>query len=230
MSNIVKARATAVTSYDEELAAEAAKMRERIGAPSGDVIRVNRDKTFSLPNGDKNDELSLVIVAFNTLHQYYPGKYDPKNIQPPVCVALGSEIKLMKPIESSPNKQAESCAVCPQNQWGSDGKGKACKNARQMIVVPPSVQADGPLLLLRTSPTAVRYFDSYVADVTAKFGGLIKVVTRVYFSAEDFPSLRFEVSGPNDAWQDAFPRRVKAAERLAIEPELSPKVAVKQAA
>ena len=211
-------------NYDEELAAEALAMQKRIGAPSGDLIRVNKDKTFSLPNGESAPVLAVVVVGFVSMNQYYGGeKYDPKNIKPPVCMALGQEIALMKPFDKVPKKQNEDCHTCWANQWGTDGKGKACKNQRVLAVLAPGAQADGPVMLLKISPTGTRFWDSYVTQAVATGGALIKVVTEVTFdTAADFPSLRFKLLKPNPDWHDAFPRRAPALERLLAEPDFAP--------
>lgn len=212
-------------NYDEELAAEALKIRERIGAPSGDAIRVNKDKTFSLPTGESNERLAVVVVNFVTMNQYYQGKYDPKNIQPPVCMAAGTDLATMKPFAKVAEPQNKDCHTCWANQWGTDGKGKACKNQRVLAVLAPNYQVDGPLMLLKISPTGTRFWDSYVTQVINMAGALIKVVTEITFDPNvDYASLRFKIAGPNDGWKDAFARRGPALERLLVEPDFAPAV------
>ena len=50
---------------------------------------------------------------------------------------MGRDASEMKPHEDVDDPQSEDCASCPQNAWGSgEGKGKACKNGRRMMVVP----------------------------------------------------------------------------------------------
>lgn len=213
-------------NYDEELAAEQLAMRARIGAPSGDVIRVNKDKTFTLPSGDTAPTLGVVVVSFATMNQYYKGKFDPKNVQPPVCMAIGTDLATMKPFDKVPEAQNKDCHTCWANQWGSDGKGKACKNQRVLALLAPQMQADGPLMVLKVSPTATRFWDSYVTQVMNQVGALIKVVTEISFDqGADYPSLRFRMAGLNEAWHDAFPRRSPALERLLAEPDFAPAAA-----
>jgi len=222
---IQKARSTPnlPVNYDEELAAEALAMAKRIGAPSGDMIRINKDKTFSLPNGDSSPILQVVVAGFVTMNQFYEGKYDSNNIKPPVCMALGQEIETMKPFKQSPKAQNDDCHTCWANQWGTDGKGKACKNQRLLAVLAPDLQAEGPLMLLKVSPTGTRFWDNYVAQVVKTQGALIKVVTEVICDAgADYASLRFRMLRPNEFWHDAFARRNLALERLLTEPEFAP--------
>lgn len=223
---IVKPKNTLPANYEEQLAAEALAMAKRIGAPSGDLIRINKDKTFSLPDGATSPTLGVIVAGFVAVNQYYPGKFDPKEIKPPVCMATGTEIIDMRPWPESPELQGkDGCHTCWANQWGTDGKGKACKNQRMLAVLGPKGQMDGPMMTLKVSPTGTRYWDNYVTQVMQLTGALIKVITEISFDANaDYPSLRFKVLGPNDTWQDAFGRRGPAMERLMTKPDFTPAV------
>ena len=81
--------------------------------------------------------LELVVVDFVTTHNFYAGRFDKDNIVPPDCFAIGVDPKNMVPSPNAPNPQAKDCQSCPMNAWGSDGKGKACKNGRKLAVLPP---------------------------------------------------------------------------------------------
>ena len=213
-------------AYDEELAAEAAAIAKRIGAPSGDTIGINKDKTFRMPNSESAPVLEVVVAGFVDMNQLYEGKYDANNVRPPICMALGTDIDLMQPFDKVPKKQNSDCKSCWANQWKTDGgNGKACKNQRMLALLSPKAQGDGPLMLLKVSPTGVRFWDSYVTQAQALAGHLIKVITEISFDPKlDYASLRFRVLGLNDTWQDAFPRRISALERLLTEPDFAPAV------
>lgn len=224
-TQVQKAKLNAVVNYEEELAAEAAKMKAMIGAPSGDLIRIGKDKkSFVMPDGATAEALDVIVASFVSMNQYYEGKYDSKNIQPPKCMALGQEIKLMKPFDDVPDKQNDDCETCAQNQWGSDGKGKACKNQRMLALLSPKAQTDGPLMLIKVSPTGTKFWDNYVIQVQQKVGALIKVVTRISLDPNsEWASLRFSIAGLNENWQEAFPKRATALERLLMKPDFGPK-------
>ena len=227
MAVLEKARVTqnVPVAYEEALAAEALEMKKRVGAVGGDYIGVNRDKTFRLPGGEASPAVAGFIVGFVAINQFYKGKYDPKNLAGPVCAAAGQNIADLRPFEKAPEKQNADCHTCWANQWGSDGKGKACKNQRQLALIAPDAQADGPIMLLKVSPTGTTFWDAYALEVTAAAGALIKVVTMVTFDPkEDYPSLRFKLQGPNENWQTAFGRRAAAMERLLAEPDFVPVV------
>ncbi len=223
MSNIQKAKVENLpVNYDEELAKERASIKEKIGALGGSFVRVNRDKTFGLPGDQTSPTLLAIIVEFAALNQFYKGRFDPKNMQGPVCVAAGQVIHKMVPFGRSPDKQAEDCNSCSMNQWGSEGRGKACKNQRQLALVAPDAQGDGPIMLLKISPTAVKFFDNFVAESMNVTGALIKQVTEISFDSKvDYPSLRFKIAGMNEDWQTAFGRRAMARDLLLAEPEFA---------
>jgi len=228
---IPKAKVQLPANYQEEMAAEAAEIAKRVAAPSGDTIKVLKDKTFELPNGDTLEVLTGVIVDFVSNNQYYGRKFDATDIKPPICFALGTDIDDMKPSPQSTDIQSEECKTCWANQWGTDGKGKACKNQRLVAIVPPEMQATGPLLLLKVAPTGVRYFDQHISGATTLAGGMFKVVTEfVCDPAPDYASLRFKVLGPNEDFAEAYSRKKGARARLLTEPDYGTAPAEKAAA
>jgi hypothetical protein len=214
----------------ESLAAESLAIANRIGQPARDFIGVDRNKVFRLPGIDKTaPEISVVIVDFVALQQYYPGKFDPKNIQPPVCMALGVEQATMRPDPSSPELQdgGKGCKVCPKNQWKSDGgRGKACKEQRLLAVISPEAP-DGALMLLKVSPTAVAHFDTHVIKVKSfnpEIPHPIAVETLVSFEPSvEYATLRFKIIGAYNNIEAAALRRTEARALLLTPPDLGPK-------
>lgn len=219
---VPKKSAGAVVSIKEQMAAELAALGERTAPAGGDKIQL-KGKQFNLPDGSQTDELQVVIVDFIATNNFYEGAYDPKNITPPACFAIGQVITQMVPSDNSPVKQADSCGVCPMNQFGSAGDGKACKNMRRLAVLPPDADADTPLWVLDVSPTGLKSFDGYVKTVATKFGVLpIGVVTTISFAPEvDYGSLRFGNPQPNENMTEHWSRRKEATERLMQEPDVS---------
>lgn len=210
----------------EELSADVIAIKDKIGAPSGDFITVGRNKTFKMPGQDAEAPmLSCIVVNWVTVNQYYKGRYDPNNIKPPVCVALGQTPKGMKPFDASPEKQHDDCDSCPQNQWAKDGSGKACKNQRLLAVVPADDPENGPLMLLRVSPTGIKHFDKYVQEITESGAPVphpVAVVTLIGFDPKvEYPTLRFKSDGPNPHIAAAAGRRKEALNRLLTPPEFS---------
>lgn len=215
---------TSVVSIQERLKAEVAGIQERIGAPVGDVISVTQDKMFKLPDGTKHaGPMNVVIVDFVSGNFFYEGAYDPNNISPPACFALGTNPSQLVASDNSPLKQSDSCAGCPMNQFGSDGKGKACKNSRLLALLPVDADNETPIMVLKVSPTAIKAFDSYVASVSRSFQlPPLGVVTEIDFDdAVTYASLRFKNPHPNENIELAFNRRDEARARLMTEPDVS---------
>lgn len=221
---IAKAKINLPANISQQLAAEAAAIANKIGTPGGDRIKVTQKKTFRMPSGEENPgPLQAVIVDFVSANFFYEGAFDPNDITPPLCAAIGPEPGSLAPFADSPDKQCDTCSACPQNQFGSAGRGKACQNSRLLALLPLDATEDTPLMLLKVSPTALRSFDGYVASVARSFSAPpIAVVTEISFDENvDYPSLRFGNPSPNPILALCMARRAEAQERLTTKPEFT---------
>lgn len=206
-----------IVSIQDALRAQAAAMSERINPATGINIRTTQDKKFALPDGSKTgDPLEVVIVDFVTTHEFYEDDYDKDSIVPPGCFAVGINPKKMTPSDNVPNKQADNCQECPMNQFGSAGKGKACKNGRMLAVLPPDADADTPIWLMKVSPTAIKGFDAFVANVVRMTGmSPVSMVATVGFNdAVTYAQLEFSDPKPNPNVEVMFGRQDEARELL----------------
>jgi hypothetical protein len=213
-----------VVSIQEALRAQAAAMSEKTAPASGNAIRVSQDKQFLLPDGTKTPgPLELVIVEFTSKNAFFEGVYDPKNITPAACFAIGSNPLKMVPSANAPLPQAVDCQACPNNQFGSDGDGKACKNTRVLAVLPPDADEDTPLWILVTSPTANKGFDAFVTGVARMFQTPpVGVVATVGFDPSvTYAKLVFSDPQPNPEVGVHFARQDEARAMLAVEPDVS---------
>lgn len=221
---VKKASNTNIISIQDALKAQAAAVSDKVAPASGNSIRVTQDKQFLLPDGTKTPgPLELVIVDFTSKNSFYEGAYDPKNISPPACFAIGTNPLKLVPSKNAPVAQATDCASCPMNQFGSNGTGKACKNSRVLAVLPPDADENTPLWLLATSATANKGFDGYVGGVARVFQmPPVGVVTTVGFDPnETYAKLVFSNPQPNANVADHFARQEEAKAMLAVEPDTS---------
>jgi hypothetical protein len=116
-----------------------------------------------------------VIISNAVLeHAYYTSDYDSDNPQPPVCFAFGTEEKEMAPHEKSSAPQAESCAECEWNKFGSaeKGKGKACKNIMRLALLPAkpleaAVLAKVEPAYMKVPVTSVKSYSNYALTLKA---------------------------------------------------------------
>lgn len=85
----------------------------------------------------KNSSLDIIVLDECLENLYYEDDFDPNAPASPVCFALAREVSGMVPHETSPKKQHDSCAGCPQNAFGSarTGRGKACKNTVRLALI-----------------------------------------------------------------------------------------------
>lgn len=227
---IAKAKISLPANIQADMASEIAAFKDRIAAPTGSRIGTD-EKLFTLPNGDTSDTLSVIIVDFVAYNAYYDKPWNPNQITPPNCFALGLEPAGMVPSENSPEAQAESCAACWANQWKSSatGSGKACSNTRLLAVIEPDGDVDSPIMLLKVTPTALKNFDAYVTGVARSFQRPPRgVITEITFDPnQKYSSLRF--GNPTACTQEqmalAYARREDAMARLMVEPDVSAFVA-----
>lgn len=212
-----------VVSIKEALAKQAAELGDKTLPASGNTIRLD-GKEFTFPDGTKSPgPVELVIVEFVTKHAFYPGKYDKNNIVPPTCAAVGTDPRNLAPFANSPEPQSPDCQQCPNNVFGSDGDGKACKNSRALAVMPPDADEDTPIWLLNVSPTAIKGFDGYVNAVARAWSTVpVGVVTTVSFDEnQTYPKLVFSDPKPNENVGVHFARQAEARELLMAEPDFT---------
>jgi hypothetical protein len=193
---VARAKLELPAEIRQQMADELAAMQKRIGQPTGNAIRVTQKKTFRLPNGEESaGPIHGVIVDFVSFNTLYEEIFDPDDITPPDCFAIGTDISTISPHETVLEPQSDKCATCAKNQWGSArrGKGKACGNNYKLAVLPPDANPDTPLQILKVSPTARRAFEAYVAGLLRTYQAPPRAfVTEISLDpATDYPSLRF---------------------------------------
>ena len=215
--------ATMAAELDQALEA----INETIGGGSSNRIKTG-GKKFAFP--DKPDEkikgpVPLIILGWISENLYYGGKeYDENNPEPPVCWALSKASKGLIPGEKVTDRQAESCEVCPMNEWESGkGKSKACKNTRKLAVLRAnSVSDEDQIFFLAVSPTGLKEYDGYVRKLQAKNALPVMVITEVSFDDDKtYPTLRFRAAEPNVNAELHWKRRDEATAALLVEPDPS---------
>lgn len=217
--------------YQEQIAREMAEMKSRIAAPSGDRIRFVGNTGFRTPDGMEGEELEVVILDFTSVNLFYEGAYDRDNPAPPSCFAIGNEPTKLVPSPNSPAVQSDSCAACPNNAFGSAGRGKACKNTRLLAVTPAVVEEGGdqPVWIMSIPPTSIKAFDAYVSSLVSKHEtSPIGVVTQVTMDRSvDFAAPRFKTVKKFDPSElgPFFEIREAAKQRILAEPDVTPRTA-----
>lgn len=226
---VAPAKSNLPANYEDRLNAQAAAITSQISKPSGDRVRMKGNQAFVSPDGVEGPELEVVVLGFTSANLFYEGNFNPSAPQPPGCFAIGLNPTEMVPSENSPNKQSDSCSVCPMNQFGSDpggGKGKACKNTRLLAMMAADADdPDAPIAILSVPPTSIKNFDAFAQSVLSKFRKPpIGVVAKITLDQSvTFASPRFEVVRALDKAELGFfmDRQDEAMERLKAEPDVT---------
>jgi hypothetical protein len=170
--------------YEALLAKQREEMAARLAAPAGDYIKIGTDKSFTFPNGDTTSQpFEGIVLDFQYYNVMYEGSFVRGQPNRAICFANGAIDRTMAPSDAAPEKQADACGVCPMNQFGSAGAGKACKNRILVALLPPDATEDTEPNVLSIPPTALKHFQKYMRTLTkvAKMNS-IEVVTRVGFN------------------------------------------------
>lgn len=161
---------------------------------------------FKASSGEVLPELNAIIAISQKARAYWPEKGSGS---PPLCASLDSSagsfnvdapdlqlkaatsardphiaIRLLD--AGKPVPAAFDCATCPLNKWGSihqgnqQGKGKACKELRRLVIL-----VDGWMqpALLTLPPTSIKSFDGYASALAQKKGAYFAVRTRIELEA-----------------------------------------------
>lgn len=142
-------------------------------------------------------EVVLIKASRNISKIYYEGNYSEGDDSPPACFSVDG----IRPDVQSANPQAETCAVCKQNVWGSKispagKKIKACSDTRRVAVVPlgdiKNERYNGPMLL-RIPAASLSDLASYGKGMAAKGFPYNAIGTRIGFdTTASYPKLTFK--------------------------------------
>lgn len=207
MTDLTVPSNTALTDANASLAAMAAKLKNNINVVSP-MISCTRTGKLRLPNDSLVESLDVILLDFVYRNQYYPKPYQEGQFNDLVCQAIGDGSNdALVPLSTSPEPQAESCAVCEKNKFGSatnGGRGKACQNQLLLAVCSPDFNPDEPpeIWTVKAQPTALRSLGTYMLKMTEMYGHPIKVVTTLYSDEHSqYPSLRASFSSANPLWE-----------------------------
>lgn len=215
---------TALTTYDAKRAAAAqAYVTQTRAPPAGDLLSV-KGGLFQMGDDILGDQLCVTVLNSVWENTYFVGKYVEGVPQAPVCYAYGRAEEEMAPHVSMAKHpehfqpQAESCAVCPHNEWGSanTGKGKACQNRERLAIIPAGQYSprpksrdmdldlfdgatkegqehfrDADALTLKLPVTSVGNWNEYVRKLAALGQPPYGVATRMYIEKD--PKVQYRV-------------------------------------
>lgn len=231
-TDVKSATGTSLANIDAQLANEVAELRNQLGQSSGNKIKVEPTGDFVLPDGmNLGNEIQVVVVDFATHHDFYAGPFNKDNPEPPICYARGKDLTTLAPEADSPEIQADKCASCPMNQFGSgqNGKSKACKNSRALAVLvvdPENPDAhnapEAPIYSLILPPTSIKSFDGMAAGIGRSIGPPIKaVITVTAKNVGTYAMMTFSDPLPNPDYAAHAGRRPEVQDMLYRKPDFA---------
>jgi hypothetical protein len=133
-------------------------------------------------------KIQLVVVDYGFEKCFYAGEYDPNAHQTPACYAFGKDEQSLTPHEAAPDKQAEACAGCKWNAFGTaeKGRGKRCKDVRRLLCAVPTGGPDdlakGEIRMMSIPPGSLKDWARYllaVPDIDPRTRNVRCLVTEV---------------------------------------------------
>jgi len=125
---------------------------------------VHQGQLFIMHDETKVAEFTCIILDTNRINAWWEVSYDESGGgTPPDCFSMnGIELD---PNCSAPQSPTGLCRDCDKNKFGSDGRGKACKNMKRVHVL-----LDGEMLPLRMTlpPSSLKAIDNYISMLTSK--------------------------------------------------------------
>ena len=202
MTNIVPFNQAALPAFMQQLAG-AANINDQaaagIGGESIDHISIKGGRFHIIRNGQQPQTLELFALRVIIVHAnpgvtkaFYDTPWNPdQDAEAPAC----SSDDGVTPRSDSPRPQCGTCAVCPQNQFGSKvnaqtGKeSKACTDKKCIAIVTPGNEA-GEMLRLQIPTMAMKDFGAFLRGLPNV--PYYAVVTEITFDTTvSYPKIKF---------------------------------------
>jgi hypothetical protein len=197
----------------------------RLPQQSGNFISF-RGGTPSLGGVTLPNPLPLVILAYDAERAYYSKPYQPDVMATPDCYSYDS----VAPHEKAKIPQADVCAQCRFNEFGSaqNGKGKACKEGAKFAAIhadaleSPEKIAAATIIAGRLSVLNSKGFRNYTGYFEEAGQPIWMSVTQLTVQPDSKSqyAVTFSniVADLDDADLDALAIRVDEAEKLLAQP------------
>lgn len=118
---------------------------------------------FVMPDDSKVASFEAIVLQQQHCNAWWAVSFDESGGgTPPDCSSLDS----VTPDFNSPDVQAERCNMCPRNKFGTDGRGKSCKNmVRLHLIMPDSFPGNDMPHRLTIPPSNIKIVDAYLQSV-----------------------------------------------------------------
>ena len=190
--------ATQIANINDLRASLAAKLQDpRNTLPPSSNIRIKAKKTgFDMPDGSTLQTLEAIVVDVRYVNALYVKPYKPGVIETPSCWAISNDANVMVPHADAEKAAAVSCDDCPNNQFGSKGNGKACKNTIRLALLQPDATDKSPIFMLDLAPTSTTSFLKVIRPLTIPYQTVVMKFT--LDATVDYPKIITNMIGPAD--------------------------------
>jgi hypothetical protein len=214
-----------------------AKLAERAVASRKQLARISQSTSnaFSFRGGsitfqgqNLGHEIAVIPLAVLADRAYYSREFDPADKTAPDCYSYDG----VEPHEKAAEPQAETCAECPHNEFGSDrrGRGKACKEGLRLACVSASVKsaadvASADLATMKFSVMNAKAIRPALDALTERFGHIAMARVNVTCNPSDTTQIANTVELIEEvpaALKPAIVARLDDAERLISQPYPEP--------
>lgn len=214
---VVPAQSAAVAHYDPS-AFDLAENMEGVEPRLPEIKIISAAAIFETPDGENPKEIAGVIVATSRVNAWWAKDMDEAGAgTPPDCYSKNGIIP------HGEHREHHQCATCPQNKFGSDGRGKACKNTRRLSIL---IGDDLLPNIIKLSATSLKTWDVYMVGLMNQKRHFATVLTTVTLAKKQnkdgitYSEAVFKMTGtvPNEDLGKIADLRKFCAEKLDQEP------------
>ena len=190
--------ATQIANINDLRASLAAKLQDqRASMPPSSNIRIKAKTTgFEMPDGSILKTLEAIVVDVRYVNALYVKTYKPGELETPGCWSISNDANVMVPHADATKPAAVSCDECKNNEFGSKGNGKACKNTIRLALLQPDATDRSQVFILDLAPTSTSSFIKVIRPLTIPYQTVV-----MQFSldpAESYPKVITQMVGPAD--------------------------------
>ena len=182
-NELVKAGSFNLLTISGDLAEAVAEEMDGLGALSFDRVKIPAGGgiSFELPGEDEDNPesspaLTGVILDHHAVNAWWRDAFSGGSVQPD-CSSVDGKKGIMRE-----TGEILDCSTCPYNQFGSDGRGKACKNMHRLYIL----QEGNPVpIVLALPPSSLKSLRDYIGKkIILKGYRCFQVITKITLKKE----------------------------------------------
>lgn len=182
-NELVKAENFNLLTISGDLADAVAEEMDGLGSLSFDRVKIpaGGSISFELPGEDEDSPESTpalvgVILDHHAVNAWWRDIFSGGNAQPD-CSSIDGKKGIVRS-----TGEIRDCASCPYNQFGSDGRGKACKNMHRLYIL----REGNPVpIILALPPSSLKSLRDYIGKkIILKGYRCHQVITKITLKKE----------------------------------------------